>query len=130
MESLRERVRKELSSYQQQLADKLEGLIRQGLISHHEYERIVIDAKATGKAIIDGLDTNPNIPEDLVESYVYSLFDRYKREVEDKIRQVKQKSERQAQIQSLLRNITKFDLKQLVVFPATVKPSNKKKVCK
>lgn len=129
MESLRQQIRQELNDYQQQVADKLEELVSQGLMSHHEYERIVIDAKATGQAIIDGIDTNPNIPQDLVESYVYSLFERYKREVEDKIKQVKQKSDRQAQIQSLLKNITN-DLKQFIVFPAPLQPNNKKKLCK
>lgn len=127
MESLREQIRQELNTYQQQVADKLEELLSQGLMSHHEYERIVIDAKVTGKAIIDGLDTNPNIPQDLVESYVYSLFDRYKREVEDQIREVEQKSERQVKIQSLLKNITTNNLNPFVDFLTPLKFRNQKK---
>ncbi|MEY3867544.1 MAG: hypothetical protein RLZZ338_1435 [Cyanobacteriota bacterium] len=127
MESLREQIRQELNTYQQQVADKLEELLSQGLMSHHEYERIVIDAKATGQAIIDGLDTNPNIPQDLVESYVYSLFDRYKREVEDKIREVEHKSEQQVKIQSLLKNITTNNLNLFVDFLTPFKFINQKK---
>ncbi|MGB8687472.1 MAG: hypothetical protein WCD53_09080 [Microcoleus sp.] len=127
MESLRQQIRQELNNYQQQVADKLEELVSQGLMSHHEYERIVIDAKATGKAIIDGIDKNPNIPQDLVESYVYSLFDRYKREVEDKIREVKEKSERRDLIQSLLKNITTNNLNPFIDFPIPLQPKTQKK---
>lgn len=126
MESLKHQIRQDLNNYQQQVAARLQELVSQGLISHHEYERIVIDAKATGKAIIDGIDTNPNIPQDVVESYVYSLFERYKREVEDKIKEANQKSEGQNQIQSLWGNFTN-NLNRCIDFSRVRKPKNKKK---
>jgi hypothetical protein len=126
MESLRKKIRQELNDYQQQVASRLQELVSQGLMSHHQYERIVIDAKATGKAIIDGIDTNPNIPQDVVESYVYSLFDRYKREVEDKIREINQKSEGQTQIQSRWANITS-NLNHLIEFTKILQPNKQKK---
>ncbi len=126
MESLKHQIRQDLNNYQQQVAARLQELVSQGLISHHEYERIVIDAKATGKAIIDGIDTNPNIPQDVVESYVYSLFERYKREVEDKIKEANQKSEGSNQIQSLWENITN-NLNRCIDFSRVIKPKDKKK---
>ena len=126
MESLKHQIRQDLNNYQQQVAARLQELVSQGLISHHEYERIVIDAKATGKAIIDGIDTNPNIPQDVVESYVYSLFERYKREVEDKIKEANQKSEGQNQIQSLWENLTN-NLNRCIDFSRVIKPKDKKK---
>ena len=126
MESLKHQIRQDLNNYQQQVAARLQELVSQGLISHHQYERIVIDAKATGKAIIDGIDTNPNIPQDVVESYVYSLFERYKREVEDKIKEANQKSEGQNQIQSLWENLTN-NLNRCIDFSRVVKPKDKKK---
>ena len=125
MESLRTKIRQELNDYQQQVAARLQELVSQGLMSHHQYERIVIDAKATGKAIIDGIDTSPNIPQDVVESYVYSLFDRYKREVEDKIREINQKSESQDKIESLWVNLTN-NLNCLIEFTKKVQPKQKK----
>lgn len=126
MESLKHKIRQDLNNYQQQVAARLQELVSQGLMSHHEYERIVIDAKATGKAIIDGIDTNPNIPQDVVESYVYSLFERYKREVEDKIKEANQKSEGQKQIQSLWENLTN-NLNHCIDFSRVIKPKDKKK---
>lgn len=126
MESLKHQIRQDLNNYQQQVAARLQELVSQGLISHHQYERIVIDAKATGKAIIDGIDTNPNIPQDVVESYVYSLFERYKREVEDKIKEANQKSEGQNQIQSLWENLTN-NLNRCIDFSRVIKPKDKKK---
>lgn len=126
MESLKQKIRQDLNNYQQQVAARLQELVSQGLMSHHEYERIVIDAKATGKAIIDGIDTNPNIPQDVVESYVYSLFERYKKEVEDKIREVNQKSEGQNQIQFLWGNLTN-NLNYGIDLSRMIKQKNKKK---
>lgn len=126
MESLKHQIRQDLNNYQQQVAARLQELVSQGLISHHQYERIVIDAKAIGKAIIDGIDTNPNIPQDVVESYVYSLFERYKREVEDKIKEANQKSEGQNQIQSLWENLTN-NLNRCIDFSRVIKPKDKKK---
>lgn len=126
MESLKHQIRQDLNNYQQQVAARLQELVSQGLISPHEYERIVIDAKATGKAIIDGIDTNPNIPQDVVESYVYSLFERYKREVEDKIKEANQKSEGQNQIHSLWENLTN-NLNRCIDFSRVIKPKDKKK---
>ena len=126
MESLKHQIRQDLNNYQQQVAARLQELVSQGLISHHQYERIVIDAKATGKAIIDGIDTNPNIPQDVVESYVYSLFERYKREVEDKIKEANQKSEGQNQIHSLWENLTN-NLNRCIDFSRVIKPKDKKK---
>jgi len=127
MESLKHKIRQDLNNYQQQVAARLQELVSQGLMSHHEYERIVIDAKATGKAIIDGIDTNPNIPQDVVESYVYSLFERYKREVEDKIKEANQKSEGQNQIQSLWEKLTN-NLNHCIDFSRILKQKDKKKV--
>ena len=126
MESLKHKIRQDLNNYQQQVAARLQELVSQGLMSHHEYERIVIDAKATGKAIIDGIDTNPNIPQDVVESYVYSLFERYKREVEDKIKEANQKSEGQNQIQSLWEKLTN-NLHHCIDFSRVLKQKDKKK---
>jgi len=85
MESLATKIRQELNTYQAQVAKKLEDLYAQGLISQTDRKKIIIDAEITGRAVIDGLASQEQYTEETIEIYVYSLFERYKSKLDNKI---------------------------------------------
>jgi transcriptional regulator with XRE-family HTH domain len=90
MEDLATRIREELNTYQSEVAERLQELQSQGLISQTELKKIVIDAEITGKAVIEALATQEQYTEEATEMYVYSLFNRYKNQVEKKIRGIEE----------------------------------------
>jgi|GEM_PF-3109511 len=90
MEDLATRIRGELNTYQSEVSERLQELQSQGLISQTELKKIVIDAEITGKAVVEGLATQEQYTEEATEIYVYSLFDRYKNQVEKKIRSIEE----------------------------------------
>ena len=73
MESLATKIKQELLSYQQQIDKKLYEFRSQGLISPTELEKIKIDVVITGKALIDGLDSQEQYTAEAVEIYVFSF---------------------------------------------------------
>ncbi len=88
MEILKERIRKELNTYQFGVARQLEELQKQGLISPKELKRISIEAQITGKAILEGLSSQGQYTEETIEIHIYQLFDRYKSKIESKIKSI------------------------------------------
>jgi hypothetical protein len=97
MQPLESKIRSDLNSYQRQVSDKLQHLKNQGLISEIEYRGIIFDAKITAKAVIEGLSYKHKYTEEATEIYIYSLFDRYKSNINGKIRKIEQK-QKQKQI--------------------------------
>ncbi len=91
MENLASKIRSDLNSYQGQVADQLQHLRNQGLISEVEYRKIVCDAEITAKAVLEGLSYQEQYTEEATEIYVYSLFDKYKGKIERKIREIEEK---------------------------------------
>ncbi|MGB3693215.1 MAG: hypothetical protein WA865_15345 [Spirulinaceae cyanobacterium] len=88
MEILKERIRKELNTYQFGVARRLEELQKQGLISPKELKRISIEAQITGKAILEGLSSQGQYTEETIEIHIYQLFDRYKSKIESEIKSI------------------------------------------
>lgn len=91
MEELATKIRRELNTYQAEVAEKLQDLQSHGLISQAEVKKIVIDAKLTAKAVVEGLASQAQYTEEATEIYVYSLFDRYKSKIDKTIRAIEEK---------------------------------------
>lgn len=116
IEQLTNRIRHDLNEYQKSVSERLKELMEQGLISKAQLQELYIDAEMIGQAVIDGLSSHQNYPEEVREIYVYSLFDKYKKSVEakfDEINKLKQKKERR---KSILTN-TINDLKSMFKKP-------------
>ena len=90
MENLATRIRQELNTYQSEVAARLQEFYRQGLISQAELKKIVFNAEITGKAVVEALATQEQYTEEATEIYVYSLFDRYKTQIEKEIRLIEE----------------------------------------
>ncbi len=89
---LKARIRQDLNACQAQLKEKLDQLLERGLISRTEIEQIVIEAKVTGQEVVNALNAPASQVEEVTEIYVYSLFERYKESVQQKIVAIESKS--------------------------------------
>lgn len=115
-EELTNRIHYDVNEYQKSARERLKELWEQGLISNAQLQQLSIDAKMIGQAVIDALSSHQNYPEEVTEIYVYSLFDKYKKSVEDqldKINELKTKKERKKP--SLINTIN--DLKSMFKKP-------------
>ncbi|MCT7984430.1 hypothetical protein NG796_14105 [Laspinema sp. A4] len=91
MENLVSKIRTDLNAYQTHVSEKLIDLRSQGLISETEFKKIIVDAQLTAKSIIDGLASQDKYTEKATEIYVYSLLDKYRNKIENKIRKIEEK---------------------------------------
>ncbi|MBW4495077.1 MAG: hypothetical protein KME26_18720 [Oscillatoria princeps RMCB-10] len=88
---LKEQIRQDLNEYQAQLSERLEQLFERSLISRTQLEEITREAKVTGQAVFNALQSPASQVEDVTEIYVYSLFDNYKESVEQRIAALEKK---------------------------------------
>lgn len=90
MENLETRIKRELTTYQSEVAKRLQELQCQGLISQADFKKIVTNAEITAKAVVEALATQEQYTEEATEIYVYSLFERYKNKIENTIRAIEE----------------------------------------
>lgn len=90
MENLETRIKRELTTYQSEVAKRLQELQCQGLISQADFKKIVTNAEITAKAVVEALATQEQYTEEATEIYVYSLFERYKNKIEKTIRSIEE----------------------------------------
>lgn len=90
MENLETRIKRELNTYQSEVAKRLQELQCQGLISQADFKKIVTNAEITAKAVVEALATQEQYTEEATEIYVYSLFERYKNKIEKTIRSIEE----------------------------------------
>ncbi|WP_377473549.1 MAG: hypothetical protein P2A85_15425 [Microcoleus anatoxicus] len=88
------RIREELNEYQTQLAQKLDKLLAQGLISSTQIEEIIREAKLTGEEVVNALKSPASQVEEVTEIYVYALFENYQESVENRIAEIRKKSDK------------------------------------
>lgn len=88
------RIRQELNEYQTQLAQKLDQLLAQGLISRRQIEEIIREAKLTGEEVVNALKSPASQVEEVTEIYVYALFENYQESVENRIAEIRKDSEK------------------------------------
>jgi len=91
MQYLDSKIRSDLNRYQAQVATQLQHLKNQGLILEVEVREIICDANITAQAIIEGLSYQSQYTEEATEIYIYSLFDRYKGNIDRKIRKIEER---------------------------------------
>lgn len=91
MQYLDSKIRSDLNRYQAQVATQLQHFKDQGLISEVEVREIIGDARITAQAIIEGLSYQNQYTKEATEIYIYSLFDRYKGNIDKKIRKIEEK---------------------------------------
>jgi transcriptional regulator with XRE-family HTH domain len=88
------RIRQELNEYQDQLGQRLNQLLAQGLISRRQIEEIIREAKVTGEEVVNALKSPASQVEEVTEIYVYTLFENYQESVEERIAEIKKESEK------------------------------------
>ncbi len=88
------RIREELNEYQAQLAQKLDQLLAEGLISSTQIEEIIREAKLTGEEVVNALKSPASQVEEVTEIYVYALFENYQESVENRITEIRKESEK------------------------------------